>query len=418
MKDINACKEAGANRTHWTIVFVCFLAVLLDGLDTAALSFAIPTLSREWGLKPSSFTAPLVLTNVGVVVGYLSAGLLGARFKGRSLLVAGVTFFAVFTILTALALPSESMATLAILRFVTGTGLGLVLPAAVSLATAHSPTHRRELVSVAVTLGLASGLTTGGLLGGQLIRSVGITGVFRVAGLLPLALAAAMLWILPATAPEVGTSATSKHEAKVGRLFDNGLRMSTSLIWAFSFLVFISAYTLISWVPTLLIGYGFAPTEAPLGLAYVSLGGVVGGLILMPLAARLGIARSLVLMATFGMIFIAIAAKASLSPSLLLLALGGAGLGITASQIGQLTLAVAVYPVGTRTTGVGWAAALGRLGSIVGPAIAGLLLALSLSAQNIIFMLSVPLMLAVACALALWQRERASSTRPAEHDPS
>jgi MFS transporter, AAHS family, 4-hydroxybenzoate transporter len=397
---------------HWGVLALSFLAVLLDGFDTATLAFVVPTLAVEWGVAPAAFTVPLVVTNLGVVVGYLACGALGARWGRRTLLVAGVVLFSVSTLLVATVLPVQSVGLLAIARLLTGLGLGVVLPVAVSFATAFSAARRREVVSVAVTLGLASGATLGGFFGGRLIDLVGTAGVFWVAGLLPLLLAGVMARGLPAEVQRPDSGDRDRYEAKVGRLFDPGLRASTSLLWAFSFLVFIAAYTLTSWVPTLLTTYGFSPAQAPLGLAFVSLGGVLGGIVLIPVAARIGIAPALVLMPVFGAICLVLAARVPLSDSLLLLALGGAGAGVTASQIGQLTLAVALYPEGTRTTGVGWAAALGRAGSIVGPGVAGILLGLALSGQDIILLTTLPVVVAAGCAGVLWRGARAARAEP------
>ncbi|MFD2466434.1 MFS transporter [Amycolatopsis silviterrae] len=386
---------------HWPVVVLCFLAVLLDGFDTAALSFTIPTLSHEWGAAPAAFTLPLVLTNIGVVAGYLAAGYVGARMKARSVVLTGVLIFAGATVLTAVILHLKSMPVFAATRLVTGLGLGLVLPAGVALATKHSAEGRRELVSVAVTLGLASGSSLGGFFGGKLLHSVGSAGVFYVAGLAPLLLAAVMAMVLPAREPAGTAASGAKEEAKVSRLFGPGLRLPTSLIWAFSFLIFITAYVLISWVPTLLTGYGFAAGKAPLGLAFLTLGGIAGGLVLIPLAARIGIARALILMPAIGAVCMVLVATVPVGEVLLFVLLAGAGFGVTAGQIGQLTLAVSIYPVRTRTTGVGWAAALGRIGSIVGPGVAGVLLALALSAQTIVLVTAVPVLVAIACAVGL-----------------
>lgn len=411
----------GLGGVRWGVVALAFLAVLLDGFDTATLAFLVPTMAQQWGIDPAAFTPPLVLTNAGVVLGYLSCGTLGARLGRRTVLISGIVVFGVGTLLTALVLPSQSIVALSVLRLVTGVGLGVVLPAAVSLSVDHSGPRRRELVSVLVTLGLASGLTVGGLTGAALIERVGPAGVFVLAGVLPLLVAAVMLRAFPPDPAPAEAAGAVRTEAKVGRLFDRGFRINTGLVWAFSFLVFIAAYTLTSWVPTLLLGYGFAPAQAPLGLAAVSLGGVTGGLVLLALAARVGIARALIVMSALGIACLVVAAQVTLADAALLLVLGGAGAGLTGCQIGQLTLAVALYPAGTRTTGVGWAAALGRAGSIVGPGIAGILIGLALSGSDILLFTTVPVAVALACAavLALRQRRSARATpdgspRPAE----
>jgi len=400
---------------RWRIVALAFFAVLLDGFDAATLSIAVPTLSRQWELAPANFTGPLVLTNIGVVIGYLSCGWLGARFGRRTMLITGVAVFALMTGATAVALPAESIAALSVLRFGTGLGLGMTLPLAVSLATEHSPGRRRELVAVIVTLGLTSGSTVGGFLGGRLLVSVGVAGIFWVAAILPLLLAAVLIFGMPRP-PRRQSGPDAKHEAKLARLFAPELRATTTMLWTFAFLVFIAAYTLTSWVPTLLVGYGFSPTQAPLGLAYVSFGGLLGGIALIPLAARIGITRALIVMPTVGAICMIIAARVELSDGALLAVLGGAGAGVVSSQIGQLTLAVSLYSTGTRTTGVGWAAALGRAGSIVGPGVAGILIGLALAGKDIVLITAAPVVIAAACAMAIWRVRRSRSAQVATAD--
>ncbi|MEU6269592.1 MFS transporter [Saccharopolyspora shandongensis] len=389
---------------RWGVVLLAFLAVLFDGFDSASLSFVLPSLAEQWGIVAAAFTPAVVITNIGVVLGYLASGTLGVRMGLRWLLLTGVVTFAVGSLATALVLPLESVTMLSVARGLTGLGLGVVLPGAVSLATAHNPVNQRQLVSVAVTLGLAAGGTVAGVFGSKLLNSVGATGVFWIGGGLPLVLAAVMWRGLPDTAGESQKSTEeAQREARVDRLFAPGLRATTTLLWSFAFLVFIASYTLQSWVPTLLTGYGFSPSEAPIGLAFLSFGGVLGGIVLLSLAARIGIAPALVVMPIVGVLSMLAAATLGMSDLTLLFVLGGAGAGLTASQIGQLTLAVTLYEPGTRTTGVGWAAALGRFGSIVGPGVAGVLLAFALPSTDIVLLTTIPVLAAAVCAAVLWR---------------
>ncbi|HEX4356846.1 MAG TPA: MFS transporter [Pseudonocardia sp.] len=405
--DTGAGARVEPSRVRWGLVVLAFLAVLLDGFDSAALAVVVPTLSREWHVTAAGFTLPLVLTNIGVVLGYLSSGWLGARWGRRRLLIGGVVLFAAATCAVAALLGLRSIPLLTALRVLTGVGLGAVLPAAVSLSTEHSPTRRRELVAVVVTLGLTSGGTLGGFFGGRLLLGLGADGVFWVAGLLPLVLVVALVrWVPRTSAAAPAHAEAAREEARLGRLFTPELRTNTTLLWTFAFLVFVAAYTLTSWTPTLLTGYGFSPSRAPLGLAFVSFGGLLGGLALIPLAARIGIARALVLMPTLGVVCMVVAARADLGDTALLLALGGAGAGLVAGQIGQLTMAVSLYSVGARTTGIGWVSALGRAGSIVGPAIAGVLIAFALAGKDIVLLTAIPVLVAAGCALVLARRTR------------
>lgn len=402
-------QPAGPTKMPWRFLGLAFLAVLFDGFDTASLAFSVPTLAEQWGRTPAAFGTALVLTNFGVVVGYIASGPLGARLGEKRLLISGIMVFGLFTVATALILSTESIVLLNVTRFLSGIGLGGVLPVAVSLAASSSPRNRREFVSVFVTLGLTCGLSLGGFLGGPLLRSVGTVGVFLIAGIAPIVVAIALSLVsiggevrqpVAAHAGRKGTE-TRAEEASVTKLFEREFRTRTLLLWCFSFLVFLVAYTISNWAPTLLGDYGFDEFQAPLGLAMFSLGGLLGGLILIPMAARLGITRSLIIMPTVGAIAMAGFAFANGNTFLVFTTLLVAGAGLTSSQIGQLTMAVTLYPEGTRSTGVGWSAALGRMGSIVGPGVGSVLLAASVSAQTIILWAIIPVGVAVFAAFVI-----------------
>lgn len=397
--------SASIGRVPWGLVALAFAAVMLDGFDAVTFAFSIPALAKEWGVAPASFSMALVLTNLGVVIGYMASGPLGARIGERRLLTLGIFGYAGFTILVAATLPLQSMVLLDLLRFLAGGGLGAVLPVAVPLAAAHAPARRRELVSMLVTLGLASGGTLAGFLGGTLLRTIGVTGVFWVAVILALFVGAGLASLkLPVRAGSPAKQ-DSKEHARIGKLFEKDVRLSTILLWSFSFLVFLAGYTLTNWVPTLLAGYGFSEYEAPLGLAMFSLGGMIGGLVLIPLAARIGIARSLVLMPALGLVSMLLATVAGVPHLGVLIALAGTGAGLVAGQVGQLTMAVSLYPEGTRSTGVGWLAAVGRIGAIVGPGVGGILLAAGFSAPTFLGLVAIPVAVAVVGAIVITWRE-------------
>lgn len=385
-----------AHRVRWLTIAAGFSAVLVDGFDTAALAATVPALAKEWGVPPAEFTLPLVATNAGVVAGYMSAGALSARYSQHKVLISGVVATAIFSLLTAVVLTLQSIAVLSAVRILTGIAIGIVLPVAVSLTTALNPESIRQRVSVGVTLGLASGLALGGVFGRFLIESAGTGGMFWAGGL-----AAVPVAVLVAATMRGNVHAydSAVKSAKVARLFEENNRRRTILLWCFSFLVFLAAYTLTSWTPTLLVQFGFSSSEAPIGLAFISFGGVIGGLLLLPLTAKIGIARALMVMPVLGIVCAVVIGFSDPSRFMVLALLFGAGAGITAGQIGQLTMAVSVYPDGSRTTGVGWSAALGRIGSIVGPAIAGALISLSVTGQHIVLLLAaIPVTIAVVCA--------------------
>ena len=82
-------------------------------------------------------------------------------------------------------------------------------------------------------------------------------------------------------------------------------------------------------------------------------------------------------------------------------------------------MVAALYPARIRSTGIGWALGIGRLGGIAGPAIGGALLGLGLPANQIFLCACVPALIAASCTLLLTakaarNREAINSGTPQE----
>ena len=84
----------------------------------------------------------------------------------------------------------------------------------------------------------------------------------------------------------------------------------------------------------------------------------------------------LTLLSEFGLSGLFVGALALITRSLPLVSVVAFTLGflITGAQAGLNALAASFYPTSIRSTGVGWALGVGRIGSIVGPLVAGMLL--------------------------------------------
>lgn len=403
----------GSGKVAWVAVILSFFAVFLDGFDVASLAFVVPVASPEWGVQAAAFTPALVVTNAGVVVGYAIAGYLCARFNQKHVLLGAVATYTLFTILVAITFPLHSIVLLSVLRGVTGVGLGITLPAGIRIATTQSAEERSNLVSVLVTLGLASGATVGSFFGGSLLDGVGTAGVFWVVSVIGVVLLIIMAFALPSASAGAIDRSSAASEAKVSRLFGSGFALDTSMIWVFSFFIFLANYTVSSWIPTVLTNAGYDSGVAPLGLSAYSLGGILGGLILLGITRKFHITGPLVVLAIIASAFTAISAIVPSEQWLMFTLLIVAGLGTTGCQIGQLALAVSTYDIGLQTTGVGWAAALGRMGSILGPAIGGALLGLAFSGADVLVVSAAGPAIAVLAAIVLLVRRKRTSRNSA-----
>ncbi|MGC4960899.1 MFS transporter [Gordonia sp. DT101] len=396
-------------RPHWPVLILAFVAVVLDGYDTIALGLSVPDLADDWGVSPSHFTPALSLTSLGVALGYIAVGRLTARFGCRKVVLVAVGVFTVGSLLTAWA---GGIVELTALRFVTGFGLGAVMPAAVAQATALNPARYRQSIAVFVTTGISLGALIAGIFGSAVIGSYGWPAVFIVgavgsAALLP------FLWIwLPDERTATGVvaaPAAAKHDASVARLFDPAVRVRTILLWVFSFLIFSVYYIFSSWLPTLLTSYGFSTGLAPLGSAALGVGSIIGAGVLMVAAFRFRMTSVLAGTSMVAIVFLVLSTFLGADKAMLLVVFGGVGLGLQAGMIGQAAVAVSLYPQRTAATGVGWTSSMGRLGSVVGPIVGGALIGLGFATSTIVLIACIPVAVAAVVVVALG---RATRERP------
>lgn len=387
-------------RPNWPVLTLAFIAVVLDGYDTIALGLSVPSLARDWDVSASHFTPALALTSLGVAIGYIAVGRLVARFGCRNVVLVAVGVFTIGSLLTAWA---GSIVELTALRFVTGLGLGAVMPAAVAQATALNPARFRQSIAVFVTMGISLGALIAGVAGSQLVSNFGWPSVFIVGAVASAALFPFLWFGLPDERAVIGSVpvADAKRSASVARLFDPEVRTRTLLLWAFAFLVFSVFYIFSSWLPTLLISYGFSTGLAPLGSAALGVGSIIGAGILIVGVLKFKMTSVLTGTTAAAIVFLVISAFLGPDKALLLLVFGGVGLGLQAGMIGQAAVAVSIYPQRTAATGVGWASSMGRLGSVVGPIVGGALIGLGTATSTIVLLACIPVFAALIVVVIL-----------------
>ncbi|BAI74216.1 major facilitator superfamily MFS-1 (plasmid) [Azospirillum sp. B510] len=393
--------SSGRTRSLYAIVITCFLIAMFDGLDINAITFTAPVLARAWGITPAQMAPVFLATSAGAVVGYIACGALVVRWGQRTVAVASVLLFSLGTLATVTAI---DIITMSLLRFVTSVGLGGALPVAVAMAAGVMPARHRGTAAILVATGLSAGGVVGGVLGAPLMAHFGWTAIFIVGGILPLPLLPAILHLFGTAQP--ADAATKGEGGKlVGELFRQGLAARTTLLWLFSFLVFIDAYALLYWIPSLLSGMGMPSELAPASTAVFSMGGLVGNIALTLLISRLGAPRTLMVASAVGLVSMAVFGLLHAPLDLMMPLVFGIGAGSIPCCVGQSALAVAFYPDRLRAAGIGWAAAVGRIGSIFGPAAGGAALSLQLAPQQIILAATLPVFCAFLVLVVLAGRK-------------
>jgi MFS transporter, AAHS family, 4-hydroxybenzoate transporter len=183
-------------------------------------------------------------------------------------------------------------------------------------------------------------------------------------------------------------------------LFREGRAKRTVLLWIITFMSLFDLYLMANWLPTQMRALGFPIQTAILVGTVFQIGGLFGT-IFGWLGDRIGANIALALAYVAGAICVSCIGLVGYNQTLVMLAVLGSGFGILGGQTLTNSVSAISYPTEIRSTGVGWATGIGRVGSIVGPGMAGILLQLDIAAQNIFFLAVIPALIASLAAVSI-----------------
>ena len=411
-------------RPQLHVLLLCAAVLFADGFDTQAIGYVAPDVAREWGLGRGVLGPVFSAGLFGLMLGALGFSPLADQVGRRRVIVASTVAFGVLTLATVFA---EGVWSLAALRFLTGLGLGGAMPNAVALTAEVSPHRRRATMVMAMFCGFSVGAALGGLLAAAVIPVWGWRGVFVIGGVAPLVLATVLLRALPesprflasrgrageaadvmarlfprqAFAPgAVFATEVERDGTPVAALFQDGRARTTVLLWTVFFMSLLDLYFLSNWLPTVLNDLGVSLSASSAIGAMLQVGGVAGTFALGTVVDRFSF-RALALTYLGAAVAIGAIGLSTHSIPLATGAIFAAGFCIVGGQIAANALGAGFYPTAARATGVGWALGVGRVGSIVGPWVGGLLLAQQWTPRGLFLVAAVPALLAALAALAL-----------------
>lgn len=431
---IDARKLGGFQKR---IVALCAMLAFVEGFDAQNAGFVAPAVAKVFGLGQNALGLFFSLGLFGLMLGALLVAPVADRIGRKPVLFGCLVLFGLGSLGMA---ASTSAEMLFATRFLTGLGIGGAMPNAIAMTSEYAPKRIRSLLVVMMFNGFIAGSIAAGLTAARMVEALGWNAVFIVGGVLPLLLAPLILALLPESVRFLASKAGNEakvaalmrridpgqpagmryvlddHSAarmSVAALFRDGRARKTILLWLLVFCSLLDLFLLTNWLPTQIASLGVSVVIAILISTCLQVGGMIG-MVQGWIMDRVGPSRTLTGSYLLAALSIAGIGLVGDNVPLLTLSVLCAGFGVVGGQTAANAVAAAAYPTEIRSTGVGWFLGVGRIGSIVGPSLAGFLLSVGVSNRDVFLLAVIPALCAAGAALALG--DTVSTAAPAERE--
>lgn len=383
------------------LLFIAGTGWLFDAMDVGLLSFILAALKQDWGLSPEQLSLIGSVNSIGMAIGAFLFGIYADK-KGRK--SAFLFTLLMFSIASGLSAFAWGLASLVILRFFIGMGLGGELPVASTLVSESvEPEHRGRIVVL-----LESFWAVGWILAALIayflipIPAIGWRGAMIICAI-PAFYALYLRFNLPDSSAFNSLNANSKNDSvikKVNSLLTSEFRRSTIMLWIVWFCVVFSYYGMFLWLPSFMMIKGFSMIKSFQYILIMTFAQLPGYFSVAWLIERVGRKWVLITYLLGTLISAYLFGEAKSVNHLLVygaflsffnLGAWGAMYAYTPEQ----------YPTNIRATGSGIAASVGRIGGILGPLMVGFLMAKDIRLSVIFGLFSLSILMAIMAIVLL-----------------
>ncbi|GAB6181364.1 MFS transporter [Desulfotomaculum defluvii] len=380
---------------HWSILLATGIGWLFDSMDVGLVSFVMPSLQKEWGLSPSELGLIGSVGMVGMALGAALSGSLADKYGRKKIILFTLALFGVATGFAGMAV---GLTTMLLARFFVGLGLGGELPVASTLVSEISPLGVRGRFVVLLESFWAWGWIAAALIAYLLIPEYGWRVAFYI-GAVP-ALAAVFLrqsipesprFLVQKGRYQEADAIVSQMEQQAGikldhaskdwnlskekcvsfaELWSSPLWRRTLTLWILWLGINFGYYGFVMWIPTLLVGKGFMVIKSLQFVLIMTLAQVPGYFTAAYLIEVIGRKAVLIIYLTGTAVSAYFFGQSNTVSEIMIM-----GSLLYFFSLGSWGAVYAYtpenYPTRSRGTGVGWAAAVGRLGAIAAPYLVG-----------------------------------------------
>ena len=414
-KDVGQIKMT---QVQYFSIAICFLMSVLDGMDVLVISYCAPAIAEDLNLGPKTLGFVFSAGLIGMAIGAIFLAPFADKFGRKKLILASAFIMGFSVLLTAY---SGNISQLILMRLVSGLGIGCMLATTATLTSENVLNNSKDFWVSLVISGYPVGAVVSGYVAAAVIPSYGWESMFVFAGLttlftIPLiffflsespqfylkkqpqgALAKANKILIKMnfkpldSLPKIGLRANNK--SLVSQLFLDKYKISTLQLWAALFFAFGCLYFLISWIPKLATDAGLSIELAIYAGTIFNVGAFFGIVLQGYFSSKIGLKKtiSFFLLLTF---LLMVSFKLFVGTDILLLVYFLLGFSLQGGFVGLYSVAARLYPTEFKTTGVGWAIGMGRIGGILAPLIGGFFISIGLSLSANFFIFSIPALFA------------------------
>ena len=405
-------------QVQYFSIAICFLMSVLDGMDVLVVSYCAPAIAEDLNLGPKTLGFVFSAGLIGMAIGAIFLAPFADKFGRKKLILASAFIMGFSVLLTAY---SGNISQLILMRLVSGLGIGCMLATTATLTSENVLNNSKDFWVSLVISGYPVGAVVSGYVAAAVIPSYGWESMFVFAGLttlftIPLiffflsespqfylkkqpqgALAKANKILIKMnfkpldSLPKIGLRANNK--SLVSQLFLDKYKISTLQLWAALFFAFGCLYFLISWIPKLATDAGLSIELAIYAGTIFNVGAFFGIVLQGYFSSKIGLKKtiSFFLLLTF---LLMASFKLFVGTDILLLVYFLLGFSLQGGFVGLYSVAARLYPTEFKTTGVGWAIGMGRIGGILAPLIGGFFISIGLSLSANFFIFSIPALFA------------------------
>ena len=386
-------------------------------MDVLVISYTAPVIASSWDISFKALGVVFSSGVLGMAIGALLLAPYADKIGRKKIILISTIIISIGILLTGF---SVNIYHLIFLRFLSGIGIGTMLASTVSLVSEYTPNRSRDFWVSFILAGYPIGAILAGYLSNYILKYYSWEVVYIIFGIISIFFIPIIYFFLlesvdfllknqPKNAlsrvnlilkkldfskiDHLPNKVNLASKIPVNSLFQSKYIDSTIKLWMAFFLSFACLYFLISWIPKMVTELGLSLQLGIYSGTVFNIGAFFGIVTQGYFSSKFGLKK---IISIFLIVTCVIMTQIQhfFGSDWMLLIFGVLGFTIQGGFVGLYSVAARIYPTEFRTTGVGWGIGAGRLGAVLGPLVAGVLIGSGIGISMNFIIFSIPALIA------------------------